>query len=86
MRGSDIRFRIYTIKNAKFYTPHFGKSQIRGGSLGMGQKLTSLFLTFNTVWPIKCGIFNSVDSESGLIFTIEPPRGWLGAGQGEGQK
>ena len=44
-------------------------------------KMHFTILTSTKVWGIKSRVINSVDLESGRIFIIGPPRGWLGVGQ-----
>ena len=41
-------------------------------------KMHFTILTSTKVWGIKSRVINSVDLESGQIFMIGPPRGWLG--------
>ena len=48
-----------------------------------GAKMNFTILTSSRVWGIKSMVINSVDSESGQIIMIGPPRGQLGAGQNE---
>ena len=55
-----------------------GRGWLRARQRG-GAKMNFTILTSTKVWGIKSRVINSVDSESGRIFMIGPPRGRLGA-------